>query len=109
MFTASTNGAIRAFGLKSMVCKTCTPSVRIEHVFVTLQGIQLRSHSGEEENGADWLEIAPRLKNQPRQIDLMGELIPDTLLETETVPADSYTEVRLQFVPDSDGKMLGSQ
>ena len=64
------------------------------------------STSVSQRGGGEWRDLARNrstAKKPTRQIDLIGELIPDTLLETETVPADSYTEVRLQFVPDSDG------
>jgi len=91
-------GAINAVALKSAVCETCTADARVEHVFVSLQGIQLRP-AVTDNTSKDWLEIAPALANKPRPIDLVGNS-PETLVESATIPAEAYREIRLRFCFD---------
>jgi hypothetical protein len=95
------NGAIGVIMLKSPVCETCTAAARVQHVFVTLRSIQLRQSAMDDADSAAWLEIAPQLANEPRQIDLIGNSITEILVENAIVPAGNYREVRLQFFPDS--------
>ena len=95
------NGTMRIVALKSPVCKSCMLATRVEHFFVTLQGVQLLPLSGDDTNSADWHELAPQLAKEPRQIDLMGNSLPVILQESTTVVAGSYREVRLQFVSGS--------
>jgi Domain of unknown function (DUF4382) len=91
------NGTMNAVALKSPVCETCAPANRVEHVFVTLRSIQLRPSASDDTNSPDWVELAPHLANEPRQIDLMGNSMPVILVKSAIVPAGSYREVRLQF------------
>jgi hypothetical protein len=93
------NGTMNVVVLKSPVCETCTAAARVEHVFVTLRSIQLGLRASDDKNSPDWLELAPRLANEPRQIDLIGNSM--ILLANANVPAGSYREVRLQFFPGS--------
>jgi Domain of unknown function (DUF4382) len=95
------NGMLNAIAVKSTVCETCAPAARVEHIFVTLRSIQLRPSGSDDTNAPDWLELAPQLANEPRQIDLMGNSMPVILVENAIVPAGSYREVRLQFFPGS--------
>ena len=95
------HGTMSAVALKTQVCETCTAAARVEHVFVTLRSIQLRPSASDHTNSPDWLELAPQLANEPRQIDLMGNSMPVVLVESTIVPAGSYREVRLQFFPGS--------
>lgn len=95
------NGAMRVVALKSTVCESCMPATRVEHFFVTLQGVQLLPLAGDDTNSLDWLELAPQLAKEPRQIDLMDNSLPVILQESTAVAAGSYSEVRLQFVSGS--------
>jgi len=102
-------GAVRINVVKSPACQACTATTRAEHVFVTLRGIELRASAAEEQAAAEWLEIAPELENEPRQIDLIGHSPHELLLKNAVVPAGSYREIRLQFRPDlpaSDAKPI---
>jgi Domain of unknown function (DUF4382) len=92
------NGMMRGFAVTSRVCETCTTAARLEHVFVTLRGIQLRPVISEDTDSADWLELAPQLAKKPRQIDLVGDFRPLILVESAAIPAGSYREIRLQFL-----------
>ena len=91
---------MRVNAVKSPACETCTAAARTDHVFVTLRGIELRANAPEERDTAGWLEIAPELAGEPRQIDLVGGSAPE-LVKTSIVPAGSYREVRLRFLSDS--------
>ena len=95
------NGMLNAVAAKSTVCEICAPAARVEHIFVTLRSIQLRPSNSDDTSAPDWLELAPQLANEPRQIDLLGDSMPVILVENAVVPAGSYREVRLQFFSGS--------
>jgi len=101
-------GAIRATVLKSRVCEACTSSTKMEHVFVTVRGIQL-SPTTIDANPPEWFEIAPHLAVEPKQIDLMGNAGPEILVDHAMVSALSYREVRLQFMLAPDLQVLPAQ
>lgn len=101
-------GAIHATVLKSSVCEACTSSTKMEHVFVTVRGIQL-SPATIDANSPEWFEIAPHLAVEPKQIDLMGNAAPEVLVDRAMVSALSYREVRLQFVLARDPQLLPVQ
>lgn len=91
--------AITAIAQKSAVCETCTADARVDHVFVTMQGIELRPTVTDDTN-KDWLDIDPALAGKPRPIDLVGDSL-ETLVENANIPAEAYREVRLRFCSDS--------
>ena len=95
------NGMLNAVAAKSTVCEICAPAARVEHIFVTLRSIQLRPSNSDDTSAPDWLELAPQLANEPRQIDLLGDSMPVILVENAIAPAGSYREVRLQFFSGS--------
>ena len=92
--------AINVVALKSAVCETCTADARVEHVFVTIQSVQLRP-SVTDDTSKDWLEIAPELANEPRHMDLMGNSLSEILVENANIPGEIYREIRLRFCFDS--------
>jgi hypothetical protein len=96
-------GTMQVVAVKSAVCESCPATARMQHVFVTLQSIQLHSSAIADANSPHWLEIAPLLANEPRQIDLMGGPAAEILVERAAVPAGTYHQVRLLFLGDSDG------
>jgi hypothetical protein len=95
------NGAIRVVALRAPVCELCTAAARADHVFVTPRGIQLQPDTASGPDTADWLEIAPQLAKEPRQIDLVGDRAPEILVNSANLPAGGYRELRLQFFPDA--------
>jgi len=97
------NGIVSAVALKSPVCESCTAAVRVKHVWVTLRSIEIRPSGIDDTNPADWIELAPDLASEPRQIDLMGNSEPVLLVDSSIVPAGSYNEVRLEFSARSNG------
>jgi hypothetical protein len=92
---------MRVNAMKSPACEACTAAARTDHVFVTLRGIELRANSPEDHDGTEWLEIAPELADEPRQIDLVGGSLLELLVKNSVIPAGGYREVRLQFLSDS--------
>jgi Domain of unknown function (DUF4382) len=95
------NGAVEATALKSPVCNGCTSANYVQHVFITMRGIQLHANTMNVPGDADWIELAPQLANLPRQIDLIGDSSSEILAENAHVPAGYYREIRLQFLEDS--------
>lgn len=90
-------GMMSAVVVKAAVCESCPATARAQHAFVTVRGVQLRPSPTAEAKTAEWVEIAPHLAVEPRQIDLLGGIAPEILVENASVPAGSYSEVRLQF------------
>lgn len=91
--------AISAVAVKSAACEACTADARVEHVFVTVQRIQLRP-AVTGDTSTEWLDIAPALASKPRPIDLVGNSL-ETLVENANIPAEAYGEIRLRFCFDS--------
>ena len=92
------NGMVRVIAVKSVVCETCETTDPQEHALLTLRGIQLQSTDAQDTRA--WLEIAPQLAKQPRQVDLTASR-PDVLVEHALIPAGSYRRLRLQFLSGS--------
>jgi hypothetical protein len=87
---------------KSQPCVDCTPAVRAEHIFVTLAGVQLHAVAADSSNRLEWVDLAPQLRGQPREMDLLGDSTPLVLVKNAQVAAGTYRELRLQFAPDAD-------
>jgi hypothetical protein len=102
------NTMMRAVAIKSTACKDCSAAARVEHLFVTLQGIELRRDAAGEATSAAWIEIAPQFAAKPRQIDLIGNSPPELLEENVLVPAGNYREVRLKLFSGSSVNVCGS-
>jgi Domain of unknown function (DUF4382) len=98
-------GMMSAVVLKSPACESCPTSDRLKHVWVTLRSIQIHPSGIADTNPADWIELAPDLADEPRQIDLMDNSEPVPLVESSIVPAGSYDEVRLKFATKSEGNI----
>ena len=87
---------------KSQLCETCTASSQAQHIFVTLTSMQLHSVFPDSPNNPEWLELAPQLAHEPRQIDLLSDKTPEILVKNASVPAGTYSELLLQFAPDTN-------
>jgi Domain of unknown function (DUF4382) len=77
----------------------------IQHIFVTLRGIQATPSAIPNDDSPNWRELAPQLATQPRQLDLLA-LCADSCEETQhtfadvAVPADAYRQIRLRLAPN---------
>lgn len=97
-FQNQTQGMVRVIAVKSAACETCATNAPQEHVFLTVRGIQLQR--ADVQDPSAWVEIAPQLVNEPRQIDLTAAQA-DVLVEQAMIPHGMYGEVRLQFLSDA--------
>lgn len=74
----------------------------LQHVFVTVRGIEAHPNTIADEDSPDWQELAPDLTRHPRQIDLMAQganSCAASLIHRTPVPAFVYRQVRLRLVP----------
>jgi hypothetical protein len=94
-------GMMNVAAVKSQICEICPAPSRAQHIFVTLKSIQLHSVFPESPNNPQWLELAPQLLHEPRQIDLLFDSTPEILVQSASVPAGTYRELLLQFLPDA--------
>jgi len=94
-------GTMHAAIVRAPACANCTSAARVEHIFLTLRGIQLHPGAVADLDSADWIEIAPQLANTPLQIDLIEDVSSKIVLENTSIPAGTYRQVRLQFLGDS--------
>jgi Domain of unknown function (DUF4382) len=101
-------GIMNAAVVKTPMCETCPAASQVAHAFVTLRSVQIHTSPTIGADSAEWLDLAPHFAKQPRQIDLIGNSLPEVLFENAIIPAGSYNEVRLQFVSEStsNGELL---
>src|SRR5262245_30355730 len=53
---------------------TCSgPQGTISHVFVTITDVQIHASASAGPNDAGWIDLTPSLKQNPMQVDLMGQ------------------------------------
>ncbi len=75
-------------------------SARIQHIFVTVRGIEANPSATADEKSPDWQELAPKLVTQPVQMDLLASSDNSDGLDTledVAIPADAYRQVRLRL------------
>jgi len=101
-------GTMNVAAAKSQICETCPVPGRAQHIFVTLTSIQLHSVFPRSANNPEWVELAPELLREPRQIDLLSGSGPEVLVDSARIPAGTYHELLLQFLPDSAAASDGS-
>ena len=80
-------------------------SPNLQHVFITLRGIDASPDAIATEDSPDWQELAPELASEPVQIDLMNTSVSDvscasSLTRKSIVRADLYRQIRLRLVSD---------
>jgi hypothetical protein len=79
------------------------PAPNLQHVFVSIQGFEALRATTEAENSPEWQELAPALRENPEQVDLLApatnmcRLAP---ISRAAVPAGNYQKVRISLVPD---------
>jgi hypothetical protein len=80
-------------------------SAAIQHIFVTLRGIEATPSVIPNDDSPDWRELAPKLATQLEQLDLLAhnsgscELKQNTFADA-AIPADSYRQFRLRLAPN---------
>jgi Domain of unknown function (DUF4382) len=99
------NGTITV-GINSVRPSPVAPmSPNLQHVFITLRGIEANPNSVAAEDSPDWQELAPEFATEPVQIDLMatpasGVSCASRLTRKSIVRASVYRQLRLRLVPD---------
>jgi hypothetical protein len=83
-----------------------TPSPAIQHIFVTLRGIEALPSAILDNDSPDWRELAPKLAMKPAQLDLLAPTAhscdqnqsqsQNTFAES-AIPADAYRQIRLRL------------
>jgi hypothetical protein len=102
--TLTTSGAVRLTVLTVPMCSSCSDSGRIQHVFVSIRGIEVHPSTTANDDSTDWQKLAPQLAMQPVQVDLVKDTADwsarELLGEIVTVPAGIYRQLRVRFVPN---------
>lgn len=78
-------------------------SPNLQHLFITLRGIDANPDAIATEDSPDWHELAPELASEPVQIDLMntplsGASCAPSLTLKATIRAQQYRQIRLRLV-----------
>ena len=78
----------------------------VQHIFVTLRGIEAHPSMMADEDSSGWEELAPDLAAHPMQVDLLAVngdsrslSLPASANVPATIPADEYRQLRLRLVP----------
>ncbi len=75
----------------------------LQHIFVSLRGIEAHPGTIADEDSPDWQELAPQLAQQPVQIDLMArtaDQCPQGSFSEAAVLAGVYRQIRLRLAPN---------
>jgi Domain of unknown function (DUF4382) len=77
----------------------------IQHIFVTLRGIEATPSVIPNDDSPDWRELAPKLATQPAQLDLLAHdndscELKQTTFADVAIPADAYRQFRLRLAPN---------
>jgi hypothetical protein len=97
----SANGTVR-------LRVTPTPSAEatpksIQHIFVTLRGIEATPSAIPGDDSPNWRQLAPKLASQPEQLDLLAhcaDSCEQNTFDDVAVPADAYRQIRLRLSPN---------
>ncbi len=98
------NGVVRVQMRTAPACSSCAGTGRVQHIFLSIRGIEVHPSTIAVEDSPDWQELAPQLAMQPQQIDFMtgtaDRRASELLRGSAAVPAGTYHQVRLRFVPN---------
>jgi hypothetical protein len=101
----SAHGTVR---LRVTAAPTASPQATptpasIQHIFVTLRGIEASPSVIPDDDSPDWRELAPKLATQPEQLDLLAQSADScerSTFDDLAVPADAYRQIRLRLSPN---------
>lgn len=94
-------GNVRLRITSSLPTSTGNNSTGIQHLFVTLRGIEASPIASDD--SSLWTELAPKLATHPVQMDLLapgGDSCESDSFGNVAVPADTYRQIRLRFSPN---------
>src|SRR5271156_4195679 len=96
----SSTGTVRLRINASPTARTEATPTSIQHIFVTLRGIEAIASALADDDSPDWKELAPKLATQPVQLDLLARdaySCARSTFEDVAVPVDAYRQVRLRL------------
>ena len=96
------NGAVRVVARTIPAGNSAPAPGQIQHIFVTLRGVDMHSGVVADSSSPDWQQLLPHLSGQPLQIDLLkGVEAPAAqrlLGEPTAIPAGAYRQLRVRFL-----------
>jgi len=98
-------GTVSLTATRATPCQQCTASARVDHLYVTVRGVQVRTDSSASDS-PEWVALQSGLALQPRQLDLAGGADQEILANPTRVSAGTYTAVRLQVVDENSGAVM---
>jgi Domain of unknown function (DUF4382) len=107
----SMNGNVRLRMTSAATAASNSGTNRIQHIFVTLRGVEATTNALASDESLDWRELAPNLAMQPVQVDLLersGDSCESNRFESVAVPANTYRQMRLRLAanqPDASEPM----
>jgi hypothetical protein len=96
-------GTVRLRVTASPTTSAQTAPASIQHIFVTLRGIEATPSAIPDDDSPNWQELAPKLATQPEQLDLVAhnaESCERNTFADVAVPADAYRQIRLRLSPN---------
>lgn len=99
------NAAARLQLATEPACSSCVGSGQVQHIFLSVRGIELNPSATAHDDSPDWQELLlPDIEQQPLQIDLLesnaAQGVQEQLIKTALVPAGIYRQLRLRLAPD---------
>jgi hypothetical protein len=93
--------AVRLHMSAEPVCSSCLGAGQVQHIFLTIRGIELNSSATPHGDSPDWQKLLPpEIEQNPLQIDLMeGKADQAPFGKAALVPAGIYRQLRLRLVP----------
>jgi hypothetical protein len=99
----SANGTVRLRIAASPPAPNEASPARMQHIFLTLRGIEASTSIIADDDSPDWRELAPKLAIRPEQIDLLAPSANScdrNTFEDAAVPAEAYRQIRLRLSPN---------
>jgi hypothetical protein len=99
------NAAARLQVAPGPACSSCVGSDQVQHIFISIRGIELNPSAAARDDSPGWQELLPpNFEQNPLQIDLLennaNQGIREPLVKTALFPAGIYRQLRLRLVPD---------
>ena len=99
----TSTGTVRLRVTASPTASTEAAPPTIQHIFVTLRGIEALPSAIVDNDSPDWRELAPKLATQPEQFDLLAhgaDSCEKNMFGDVAVAADAYRQIRLRLSPN---------
>jgi Domain of unknown function (DUF4382) len=81
-----------------------TPSpASIQHIFLTLRGIEATPSAIPNDDSPNWRELAPKFAARPEQLDVLAfgaDSCNRSIFDDVAIPADAYRQIRLRLAPN---------